>query len=79
MESGLSHDESYTLSDIYIHRADAAKPPDEVVDLIGEMQIDYASRMQKLRKNNNMSVYVRRTIDYIYDHLHEHLTMELFS
>ena len=79
VESGLSHDESYTLSDIYIRKADVAKTPDEVIDLLGEMQIDYATRMRKLRKNNSMSVYVRRAIDYIYDHLHEHLTLELLA
>lgn len=79
VEAGLSHDESYTLSDIYIRRADVAKTPEEVIDLIGQMQIDYATRMKKLRKNNKMSIYVRRAIDYIYDHLHEHLTMEMLA
>ncbi len=79
VEAGLPHDESYTLSDIYIRRADVAKTPEDVVELLGAMQIDYATRMRRLRKGNTMSVYVRRAVDYIYDHLHERLTMELLA
>ena len=76
IDSGLPHDEAYTLSDIYIRRADQCTNPDEVIDLLAEMQIDYTTRMKNLKKANTISVHIRRSIDYIYDHLHETLTME---
>lgn len=75
VDAGMSHDEAYTLSDIYIRKADKAKTPNEVIDLIGVMQLDFASRMKEAKKSNTISVHVRRSIDYIYDHLHENLTM----
>ncbi len=75
VDAGMPHDEAYTLSDIYIRKADVLKTPNEVIDLIGTMQIDFASRMREAKKQNTISVHVRRSIDYIYDHLHESLTM----
>ncbi len=75
VEAGMAHDEAYTLSDIYIRRADKASTPEEVIELVGQMQTDFATRMRNSKKDNLISVHVRRTIDYIYDHLHENLTM----
>ncbi len=79
VDAGLPHDESYTLSDIYIRKADKAKTPEEVINLIGELQLDYASRMNSLKKTNTISRHVSQAIDYIYDHLHEPLTMETLA
>ncbi|MCQ2527677.1 MAG: AraC family transcriptional regulator [Saccharofermentans sp.] len=76
VDEGMPHDEAYTLSDIYIRRADISKTPEEVIDLIEEMQIDFASRMREQRKINTFSIHVRHAIDYIYDHLNEPLTMK---
>ena len=77
VEAGLPHAEAYTISDIYIQKADEAKTVDEVLELLGQAQVAFAGYMRKLQKNPNpYSVYVRHAIDYIYDHLHEPLKME---
>lgn len=76
INEGMSHDEAYTLSDIYIRRADVSQSPDEVIDLIEEMQIDFAERMSKIKKPAKYSTHVRHAIDYICDHLQDRLTME---
>jgi len=77
VEAGLPHSEAYTISDIYIQSADVSKSVDEVIDLIGKAQVDFAERMRKLRKTAGAySLYVRHAIDYIYDHLHQPLKME---
>ena len=76
VNGGMEHNVAYTLSDIYIRRADQCREPDEVLDLIGEMQVDFAQRMREAQKTGAISVHVRRSIDYIYDHLHESLTLE---
>ncbi|MBO6162233.1 MAG: helix-turn-helix transcriptional regulator [Eubacterium sp.] len=77
VEAGLPHSEAYTISDIYIQRADEAKTVDEVLDLIGDFQVDFALRMRTLQKKAGAySLYVRHAIDYIYDHLHQPLRME---
>jgi len=31
---------AYTLSDIYINKADEAGSPEEVIDILGDMQIE---------------------------------------
>ena len=76
VDEGMPHDEAYTLSDIYIRRADIAKTPEEVIDLIEQMQIDFATRMKDHRKSNAYSIHIRHAIDYIYDHLNGPLTMK---
>ena len=39
------------------------------------MQIDYAGRMRELRKENVISIHIRKCIDYIYENLQEKLTV----
>lgn len=76
LNNGMPHDEAYTMSDIYIQAADECTEIDQVIDLLEQAQIDYATRMKKLLQKKGYSVYVRHAIDYIYDHLHEPITME---
>ena len=79
VEAGLPHDVAYTLSDIYIQRADKLNDFEAILDLLGEMQVDFAERMRTMKKENVISLHVRRCIDYIYDHLHEDLTLNVLS
>ncbi len=76
INSGLPHDEAYTISDIYIQAADESDSVEAIVDLLEQSHIAFAERMKNIKKDNNHSIYVRHAIDYIYDHLHEPLTME---
>lgn len=75
-EAGMGQNVAYTLSDIYIRRADLCKAPEEVIELLGEMQVDFAGRMRDIRKTNAISMHVRRAIDYIYDNLNQPLTLK---
>lgn len=75
IDSGMERDTAYTLSDIYIKSADQAKSRDEVLDLMAEMQVDYATRMRELRKEDTVSIHVRRSIEYIYENLSRQITV----
>ena len=75
IDGGMDMNTSYTLSDIYINKADEAKSIDEIMDLIAEMQIDYASRMRDLMRTDVVSIHIRRTLDYIYNNLNRSLTV----
>jgi len=79
VEGGLPHDTAYTLSDIYIQRADKLNDVEKIIDLFLEMQLDFAERMRVLKKENVISLHVRRCIDYIYEHLHEELTLSVLA
>ena len=77
IDGGMKHNVAYTLSDIYIRQCDRCKKPDEIIDLTGEMMLDYASRMHEIRKANSVSIHVRRTVDYIYSNICGHLTLKM--
>lgn len=70
------HDLAYTLSDIYIQRADECERIDRMIDMLGEMQLDYAERMREIKKEHVGSIHVRKCMDYIYEHLQEKMTIE---
>lgn len=76
VEAGMEQDVAYTLTDIYIRKADKCRSSAQVIDLLEEMQLDFAERMRDLRKADAISIHVRRTIDYIYNHLHELITLK---
>ena len=75
INGGMDMNTAYTLSDIYINKADEAGSVEEVMDLIAELQIDYASRMQSLQKQDVVSIHIRRAIDHIYDNLNRSITV----
>ena len=76
VDAGMEHNVAYTLSDIYIRRGDKCRTPDEVLDVMEEFQLDFAERMKEIRKGAAMSLHVKRCADYIYEHLHENVTLE---
>lgn len=75
VEGGMPHDVAYTLSDIFIQRADECSTYEELLDLLDEIHTDFAERMKILRKESAVSIHVRKSIDYVYDHLNERLTL----
>lgn len=76
VEGGMSHDTAYTLSDIYIQKADKCTSDTEIIDMLGEMQVDFAERMKELKKEDVISLHVRKSIDYIYENLHKNLSIK---
>ncbi len=76
---GMGHDEAYTLGDIYIRKADVCNDYEGILDIFEEMRIDYAQRMHDMRKTTVISLHIRKCIDYIYEHLHEDLSVKTLS
>ncbi len=75
VQKGMEHDTAYTISDIYIQKADKCTTVGELLELLEEMQLDFAGRMRELRKKNVISLHARRCINYIYDNLGKKLTV----
>ena len=46
-----------------------------VQDAVEQYQLDLAQRMREIRKGGAISLHVKRCTDYIYDHLHENITL----
>ena len=77
IDGGMKHNIAYTLSDIYIRRGDKCRDPQELIELTGVMMTDFTERMADIRKENGVSLHVRRTVDYIYENLHIPLTLKM--
>jgi len=75
IEAGLEEMESYNLSDYYINALDKADTIEKVRALHSKAVLDYAKRMRENRKRNIFSVYCIKAMDYIYDHLHEKISV----
>lgn len=76
IEGGLELSTSFALSDYYIQKADACRTLEELDALHSKASLDYATRMQQLRKKKVCSKAVARCLDYIDDNLHLRITVE---
>lgn len=72
----MSEETAYTLSDIYIRRADICTSIEQVIELNNEMVMDYAVRMQRLRRTKRLSVPVRTAIKMISENTGKRLTVQ---
>ncbi|MCM1307237.1 MAG: AraC family transcriptional regulator [Butyrivibrio sp.] len=79
MDSGMPDEIAYTLSDIYINRADKCSCVREVQALNDEMVMDYAARMKESRRAKQLSSAIRRAVNYIYENLNTRLTGSLLA
>lgn len=76
IEGGMEAEIAYSLSDLYIQRADLCRTKEELGNLHREMTLDFASRMKKLRKEKVYSKHVVICIEYIYEHLHDKISIK---
>lgn len=78
-KAGMPTEVAYTLTDIYIQKADHCKTVIQVMDLNDEMVLDFVRRMKALHEEGISSHTIRRVCEYICDHLHERLTTEMIA
>lgn len=69
MESGLSHDETYMIADIYSRKADRAVSCDGLQRLLEDMCLDYTGRIREIKKEHIISIHIRKCIEHIYEDL----------
>lgn len=79
ISGGLPYQISYSLSDLYIQKADVCSTRDEINELHLEMLSDYMKRLYENNKKNIFSKPVQQCIDYIYSHLHEKITVQMLA
>lgn len=76
VEGGLEMETAYTLSDLYIMKADKCKTAEEIHTLHMEAVLDFTKQMKKVSRGFIYSKPVIMTMDYVYDHLHSKITEE---
>jgi YesN/AraC family two-component response regulator len=79
IEGGMEMETAYNISDIYIRSIDKCRAEEEINMLHRELVDDYAQRMNILRKQNRYPRVITICLDYIYDNLHQKITLEELS
>ncbi len=79
IEGGLSQEIAYTLSDMFIRRADELNDIYALRQLNDEMVWEFTKKMMEIRTQKVISIHVSKCIQYIYDNLHTPLTIRILS
>lgn len=76
VEGGMEMEMAYTLSDLYILKADKCTCADDIHSLHKEAVLDFTDQMNKVARGNIYSKPIIMTMDYVYDHLHSKISEE---
>ncbi len=76
IRSGMSPEDAYHLSDIYIMKADKCRAVAEVHLVHKEMLEGYTRQMRRVRNSRIYSKQIVKTLDYVSDHLHSRIMLE---
>ncbi len=76
IEAGLEMESAYNISDIYIRKVDECNNEEGIHRIHKEVCEAYVKRMQTQKRQRLYSKPVSLCIDYIYDHLHEKISLE---
>lgn len=80
IEGGVNMERAFCISDLYIQKMDTCSLPEEIFELYRQSLVAYVSEVQSVQKKElHYSSKVRQSIDYIYNHLHEKLSVETLS
>lgn len=79
MDNGMGQTEALTLSELYVQKADECRTEERIKALYSDMCLDYAERMQEIRKSTVISLHIRRCIDYIYENLGADLSVRALA
>ncbi len=76
VDAGLGQTEACTLSELYVLKADDCTAVEGICRLYEDMCLDFAERMQEIRKEPVISLHIRKCIDYIYENLGADLSVK---
>lgn len=74
--AGMSLEEAYSISDIYIQKTDRCISQEQINDIHYKVIIEFTKRMRQIKNNHIYSKTVSLILDYISDHLHEKLSVK---
>lgn len=74
VEGGMEMESAYTLSDMYISKADKCTSEEEIRSLHSEAVFDFTAHMNRIAHGTMYSKPVIMTMDYIYDNLHSKIS-----
>ncbi|MDE6087348.1 MAG: AraC family transcriptional regulator [Oscillospiraceae bacterium] len=72
---GMTPEQAYQLSDLYIMQADECRTEQEIRTIHKEMLENYTRTMQKVRNSKIYSKQIVRCMEYISEHLHQKIML----
>lgn len=78
LEIGVSNEQAFTMSDLYIQRTDACFSSQQIFDVCNDVIIDFCSLVRK-SKQNMYPKWIHDCMQYIHEHLHTTITLEEIS
>lgn len=79
VEGGLETEAAYNMSDLYIQKMDLCTSPDEIVELYRVAAYDFTNKVRNCSKVGKYSKPIQDAINYVYDHLHDEITVDELS
>lgn len=76
VEAGMELEQAYRLSDFYILKMDSCTSIQEIADLHTSMSLDFTGKMLLLQKKPILSKSIVLCTEYIYNHIHDRITVE---
>lgn len=76
IEGGLDQEAAYSLSDLFIQKADQCVREKDITQLHHTMVFEYTNRMAKLSTKPVTSKPIVLCLDYIHKHLHDPLNLQ---
>lgn len=76
VEAGMELEQAYRLSDFYILKMDSCTTVKAVSELHDNMVLDYTKKMLLLKKSKIISKSIILCTEYIYNHIHDRITVK---
>lgn len=76
VEAGMELEQAYRLSDFYILKIDSMTTTEDIAALHDSMVLDFTGKMHLLKKHTIISKSITMCIEYIYNHIHDRITIE---
>lgn len=75
VEAGMELEQAYRLSDFYILKMDSCTSIEAISELHHNMALDFTGKMLLLQKNAIISKSIVMCMDYVYNHIHDRITV----
>lgn len=76
VEAGMELEQAYRLSDFYILKMDSLQTQKAIAELHDSMALDFTEKMLLLKKYSVISKSITMCIEYVYNHIHDRITVE---
>ncbi len=76
IEAGLPSEKAFNISDLYIRMVDKCTTTEQINEISLEMTGYFTQEVAKILNQTQYSKPVKLAMDYIYEHLHEKITVE---